>query len=99
MQGRVSVRGFAYPGNRKTFRCKTGPFATPFQDERDNLICKVLRRKELVPHFKVVGGWVELGDKIRVRVSVTGSPEHCELALLNSICQPVETHVDGFSSF
>ena len=68
------------------FRCNTGPFATPFQDERDDLIREALRREELVPHFKVVGGWVELGDKICMQIPVTGSPEDRELALLNLIC-------------
>ena len=96
---RAPARSLARPGNRKMLRCRTGPFATPFQDERDDLICKVLRRKELVTHVKVVGGGVKLGDKVGMHILVTRGPKDCELTLFNTIGKPVKTHVNGFGAF
>ena len=80
-------------------RWRTGPFATPFQDKRDDLICEVLRRKELVAHVKVVGGRVELGDEVGMHVFVAGSPKDGELTLAHTIGEPVEAHVNRFCAF
>ena len=75
------------------FRWRTGPFATPFQDKRDDLICEVLRGKESVAHVKVVGGRVELSDEVGMHISLIRGPEDGELTLLHAVSEPMEAHV------
>ena len=70
---------------------------TPSHEERADIVGYLRAVQVFGPHFSVVGGRMVLGVVI-TKVGFARGPVDFELALANSVLDPVEAHVDGFGS-
>ena len=51
-----------------------------------------------VPHLLVVPWWMMLGEVVG-HIDGSLSPDELKLALLDSVLNPIESHIEGFGEF